>query len=172
MFPTEDSAPNPAAEALTPEQFDRQRREALAQTLAAFKPDAGTTGFAGQLLFGITDLGSRYVAGTALAGPFGGAALAGGTEGYAVTAEQEAAGVDPETARQVGVIQGGAAAIGGLLPVGFGASTVAMMASQVGGRSRPNTMFTNRLSTCAGPKTAVMTRALAPSPRLDRTGMI
>lgn len=131
MFPTEDSAPNPAAEALTPEQFDRQRREALAQTLAAFKPDAGTTGFAGQLLFGITDLGSRYVAGTALAGPFGGAALAGGTEGYAVTAEQEAAGVDPETARQVGVIQGGAAAIGGLLPVGFGASTVAKVSSGV-----------------------------------------
>lgn len=123
MFPTEASAPNPTAEGLTDEQFDQQRRAALAATFADFRPDAQTTGFAGQLLFGLTDVGSRFVAGTALAGPAGGAALAGVTEGYAVTAEQIAAGVDPDTAQQVGVIQGGAVGIGGLLPVGFGVTT-------------------------------------------------
>lgn len=128
IFPTEDSAPT-GAEGMTDEAFDRERRAAISRTLSAFRPDPKTTGFAGELLFGITDLGSRYVAGSALGGPLGGAALAGGSEGYAATQDQIAAGVDPETAQQVGVIQGGAAAIGGLLPVGFGATTLAKVGS-------------------------------------------
>lgn len=103
--------------------FDAEIKRERIAAIQALKPDAQTTGFAGQLLFGLADVGSRFVAGTALAGPAGGATLAGVTEGYAVTQEQIAAGVDPDTAQQVGVIQGGAVGIGGLLPVGFGVST-------------------------------------------------
>jgi hypothetical protein len=119
----------PVGPTMTDAEFEQQRRKSVADTLAAFRPDPTTTGFAGQVLFGITDIGSRFVAGNVLAGPFGGAALAGGTEGYAVTQEQIATGVDPETARTVGVVQGGAAAVGGLLPVGFGVTTAGKIAT-------------------------------------------
>lgn len=135
-FRTEVLQPDPYAGTVLADEdtaaFDAERERRRMSEIQALRPDPATTGFAGQLLFGLTDVMSRFVAGGMVAGPLGGAALAGGSEGYAVTAEQIAAGVDPDTARAVGAVQGGAVAIGGLLPASLGVGTAAKVATGAG----------------------------------------
>ncbi|HJU38761.1 MAG TPA: GGDEF domain-containing protein, partial [Tahibacter sp.] len=134
MSPTPFAIPEaPPAPELSPEEWGKQRRAAVASTLAVFKPDPKTTGFVGQLLHGVADVGSRFLAGAAIGGPVGGAALAGGTEGYAVSTELQSQGVDPQTAATAGAVQGVAVGLGGLLPAGVGGSLLARIGTGAAG---------------------------------------
>lgn len=112
------------ADELNDKEFDQlqkedQTRSDLAQRKVAqdFRPDPATTGTAGQVLFGATDVLTRYGVGSALGGPVAGAAAVGGSEGLQTAAELRAQGVDDATAKRAGLVSGALSAAGAVLPV-------------------------------------------------------
>lgn len=96
------------------------RREAIGVQRREFsesmKPDPATVGAAGQILYGLGDIGSRFAFGLASGGPVVGAATVGGSVGEETFSDLKAKGVDTGTAIGAGAIQGTAAAIGAVLP--------------------------------------------------------
>lgn len=111
----------PPPEELTPEQHAQRTREATAQAIREFAPNPATTGMAGQALHNVASALSRMAVGGTVAGPIGGAAVVGVSEGYATRATlQEEQHVDAGTAQQAGALSGALAGVGALLPAGVG----------------------------------------------------
>jgi hypothetical protein len=96
------------------------RRQAIGLQRQEFsesvKPDPTTVGTAGQILFGLGDVGSRFAAGLASGGPIVGAGTVGTSVGEETFSDLKSKGVDSSTALGVGAIQGLAAGVGAVLP--------------------------------------------------------
>lgn len=101
--------------------FNRDLAKAR-QAVHQLAPDPNTTGFVGQTLNGLFDVGLRATVGTLAGGPAGGAALVAATEAPATYNELRAKGVDDKTAAVGGVTQGVLQGAGVLLPVSYGSS--------------------------------------------------
>ena len=83
-------------------------------------PDAATTGTAGQVLYGLFDMGGQAVVGTTLGGPVGGAAAVTSLQGFSEFERLTAQGVDFRTAQEAGLVQGITAGAGTLIPMSLG----------------------------------------------------
>ncbi|MFW8450006.1 hypothetical protein ACOICQ_27970, partial [Klebsiella pneumoniae] len=69
-------------------------------------PDAATTGTAGQVLYGLFDMGSQAVVSTLAAGPAGAAAAVTSLQGFSEFARLRGEGVDYSTAQEVALVHG------------------------------------------------------------------
>lgn len=102
------------------DEEETARRAAIGQQRQDFsesmKPDPTTVGTAGQILFGLGDVGSRFALGVASGGPVIGAGTVGTSVGEETFSDLKAKGVDTGTALGAGVVQGAAASIGAVLP--------------------------------------------------------
>lgn len=76
-----------------------EQRSLAQQQVKRLTPDAATTGTAGQVLYGLFDMGGQAVVGTALAGPAGGAAAVTSLQGFSEFERLKAEGVDFGTAQ-------------------------------------------------------------------------
>lgn len=134
----QEVARRPRLKVLQDQPDDLERRQATAKFVSEggtimrnkaseMAPDPLTSHVADQALFGVTRFGTKLVAGTLAAGPYGGAALAGAEETNTVFQRLKGEGVDPTTAFKAGVVQGGISAAGAVLPVG--GSTLARTAA-------------------------------------------
>lgn len=104
----------------TSADFAANQRKLAEQQVRRLTPDAGTTGTAGQILYGLFDMGSQAVAGTLLGGPVGGAAVVSGLQGFSEFERLRADGVDVSTAQEVALAHGVTAGVGTLLPMSIG----------------------------------------------------
>lgn len=91
----------------------------LSQRLA---PDPTTSGFVGQALNSLFDVGSSFTAGFLVGGPAGGAAVAGATTAYSSINEGREKGLDPTTNTVKAAIEGFSVALGARLPASIGGS--------------------------------------------------
>lgn len=90
------------------------------QQVKRLTPDAATTGTAGQVLYGLFDMGGQAVVGTTLGGPVGGAAAVTSLQGFSEFERLTAQGIDFRTAQEAGLVQGIAAGAGTLIPMSLG----------------------------------------------------
>lgn len=97
-----------------------EQRKLAEQQVKRLTPDAATTGTAGQVLYGLFDMGGQAVVGSALAGPIGGAAAVTSLQGFSEFERLSAQGVDFRTAQEAGLVQGITAGAGTLIPVSLG----------------------------------------------------
>jgi|GEM_PF-417385 len=104
----------------TSAEFAANQRKLAEQQVRRLTPDAGTTGTAGQILYGLFDMGGQAVAGTLLGGPVGGAAAVSGLQGFSEFERLRADGVDVGTAQDVALVHGITAGVGTLLPMSIG----------------------------------------------------
>ncbi|GKX40031.1 hypothetical protein SOASR014_37700 [Pectobacterium carotovorum subsp. carotovorum] len=116
----------------TSDQFAKEQRKLAEQQVRRLTPDAGTTGTAGQVLYGLFDMGSQIVAGTLLGGPIGGAAAVTSLQGFSEFERLRAQGVDLNTAQEVGIIHGVTAGAGALIPMSLGLRAGGILAEGVG----------------------------------------
>ncbi len=96
------------------------RRKLAEQQVKRLTPDAATTGTAGQVLYGLFDMGGQAVVGTTLGGPVGGAAAVTSLQGFSEFERLTAQGVDFRTAQEAGLVQGITAGAGTLIPMSLG----------------------------------------------------
>lgn len=117
---------------LDPEILEREQAIANAETARRLAPDPRTSGAGAQLLHTVVSGATRMVGGALLAGPAGGAAVMGLTEGSATRDNLMAAGVDRDTAD--GLALGSALFAGGgaLLPGGLGSKLITRVLSGSG----------------------------------------
>lgn len=104
----------------TSAEFAANQRQLAEQQVRRLTPNAGTTGTAGQILYGLFDMGSQAVAGTLIGGPAGGAAVVSGLQGFSEFERLRADGVDLSTAQDVALVHGMTAGVGTLLPMSIG----------------------------------------------------
>ncbi|HGW1457706.1 TPA: hypothetical protein ACNPUY_000647 [Escherichia coli] len=97
-----------------------EQRKLAEQQVKRLTPDAATTGTAGQVLYGLFDMGGQAVVGSALAGPIGGAAAVTSLQGFSEFERLSAHGVDFRTAQEAGLVQGITAGAGTLIPMSLG----------------------------------------------------
>ncbi len=97
-----------------------EQRKLAEQQVKRLTPDAATTGTAGQVLYGLFDMGGQAVVGTTLGGPVGGAAAVTSLQGFSEFERLTAQGVDFRTAQEAGLVQGITAGAGTLLPMSLG----------------------------------------------------
>ncbi|HGT5391618.1 TPA: hypothetical protein ACM38N_001202 [Escherichia coli] len=97
-----------------------EQRKLAEQQVKRLTPDAATTGTAGQVLYGLFDMGGQAVVGTTLGGPVGGAAAVTSLQGFSEFERLTAQGVDFRTAQEVGLVQGITAGAGTLIPMSLG----------------------------------------------------
>ncbi|EIG1353947.1 hypothetical protein NK739_001077 [Escherichia coli] len=97
-----------------------EQRKLAEQQVKRLTPDAATTGTAGQVLYGLFDMGGQAVIGTTLGGPVGGAAAVTSLQGFSEFERLTAQGVDFRTAQEAGLVQGITAGAGTLIPMSFG----------------------------------------------------
>ncbi|EAA0977115.1 hypothetical protein DLY41_11400 [Escherichia coli] len=97
-----------------------EQRKLAEQQVKRLTPDAATTGTAGQVLYGLFDMGGQAVVGTTLGGPVGGAAAVTSLQGFSEFERLTAQGVDFRTAQEAGLVQGIAAGAGTLIPMSLG----------------------------------------------------
>ncbi|MDH0702121.1 hypothetical protein N5D41_11550 [Pseudomonas toyotomiensis] len=90
--------------------------QGVAEVVKDLRPDARTTGLAGQLLGEAAAILPRTVVGAVAAGPVGAAAAAGGPAGYSVKQVAMSEGIDEDTATIQGAIEGVTIGIGAALP--------------------------------------------------------
>ncbi len=103
------------------------------QSAREYKPDAATTGFAGNMLHELTRVIPRTTVGTIAGGPVGGFVAAGAPTGVATSEELQAQGVDVDTANKAGAVSGTVMGVGAVLPVaGFAKGLVPDLAAVVG----------------------------------------
>jgi len=126
------------------EQFDKVFNTGTAEYLRAeqqknvtmleqLKERQATYGRVGQLVTGFADVAPQAVAGFALGGPAGAAALTGTVQGYADTRLSMEEGIDPATAMGKGAITGVANAVGVVVPMAkVGASLATNLAIGAG----------------------------------------
>ncbi|HEJ0123676.1 TPA: hypothetical protein SLO60_001800 [Klebsiella aerogenes] len=109
-----------------------EQRSLARQQVKRLTPDAATTGTAGQVLYGLFDMGGQAMVGTALAGPAGGAAAVTSLQGFSEFERLKAEGVDFGTAQEAGLIQGITAGAGTLIPMSLGLRAGGALAESVG----------------------------------------
>lgn len=97
-----------------------EQRKLAEQQVKQLTPDAATTGTAGQVLYGLFDMGGQAVVGTTLGGPVGGAAAVTSLQGFSEFERLTAQGVDFRTAQEAGLVQGITAGAGTLIPMSLG----------------------------------------------------
>ena len=97
-----------------------EQRKLAEQQVKRLTPDAATTGTAGQVLYGLVDMGGQAVVGTTLGGPVGGAAAVTSLQGFSEFERLTAQGVDFRTAQEAGLVQGITAGAGTLIPMSLG----------------------------------------------------
>ncbi|EON4802525.1 hypothetical protein ACLHQV_001759 [Escherichia coli] len=97
-----------------------EQRKLAEQQVKRLTPDAATTGTAGQVLYGLFDIGGQAVVGTTLGGPVGGAAAVTSLQGFSEFERLTAQGVDFRTAQEAGLVQGITAGAGTLIPMSLG----------------------------------------------------
>ncbi|HFK7352333.1 TPA: hypothetical protein ACGZW3_004604 [Escherichia coli] len=97
-----------------------EQRKLAEQQVKRLTPDAATTGTAGQVLYGLFDMGGQAVVGTTLGGPVGGAAAVTSLQGFSEFERLTAQGVDFRTAQEAGLVQGITAGAGTLIPISLG----------------------------------------------------
>ncbi|MCF6614156.1 hypothetical protein [Escherichia coli] len=97
-----------------------EQRKLAEQQVKRLTPDAATTGTAGQVLYGLFDMGGQAVVGTTLGGPVGGAAAVTSLQGFSEFERLTAQGVDFRTAQEAGLVQGITAGAGTLIPMSIG----------------------------------------------------
>ncbi|MBW1521188.1 hypothetical protein BED10_16650 [Escherichia coli] len=97
-----------------------EQRKLAEQQVKRLTPDAATTGTAGQVLYGLFDMGGQAVVGTTLGGPAGGAAAVTSLQGFSEFERLTAQGVDFRTAQEAGLVQGITAGAGTLIPMSLG----------------------------------------------------
>lgn len=97
-----------------------EQRKLAEQQVKRLTPDAATTGTAGQVLYGLFDMGGQAVVGTTLGGPVGGAASVTSLQGFSEFERLTAQGVDFRTAQEAGLVQGITAGAGTLIPMSLG----------------------------------------------------
>ncbi|MSL39035.1 hypothetical protein GKE65_12480 [Escherichia coli] len=97
-----------------------EQRKLAEQQVKRLTPDAATTGTAGQVLYGLFDMGGQAVVGTTLGGPVGGAAAVTSLQGFSEFERLPAQGVDFRTAQEAGLVQGITAGAGTLIPMSLG----------------------------------------------------
>lgn len=97
-----------------------EQRKLAEQQVKRLTPDASTTGTAGQVLYGLFDMGGQAVVGTTLGGPVGGAAAVTSLQGFSEFERLTAQGIDFRTAQEAGLVQGIAAGAGTLIPMSLG----------------------------------------------------
>lgn len=116
----------------TSPEFIAEQRKLAQEQVRRLTPDAATTGTAGQVLYGLFDMGGQAVAGTALAGPLGGAAAVTSLQGFSEYERLRAEGVDVSTAQDVALVHGVTAGAGTLLPMSIGLRAGGALAESVG----------------------------------------
>lgn len=97
-----------------------EQRKLAEKQVKRLTPDAATTGTAGQVLYGLFDMGGQAVVGTTLGGPVGGAAAVTSLQGFSEFERLTAQGVDFRTAQEAGLVQGITAGAGTLIPMSLG----------------------------------------------------
>ncbi|EGE6594604.1 hypothetical protein HI359_001370 [Escherichia coli] len=97
-----------------------EQRKLAEQQVKRLTPDAATTGTAGQVLYGLFDMGGQAVVGTTLGGPVGGAAAVTSLQGFSEFERLTAQGVDFRVAQEAGLVQGITAGVGTLIPMSLG----------------------------------------------------
>lgn len=97
-----------------------EQRKLAEQQVKRLTPDAATTGTAGQVLYGLFDMGGQAVIGTTLGGPAGGAAAVTSLQGFSEFERLTAQGVDFRTAQEAGLVQGITAGAGTMIPMSLG----------------------------------------------------
>ncbi|HCP0529155.1 hypothetical protein [Escherichia coli] len=97
-----------------------EQRKLAEQQVKRLTPDAATTGTAGQVLYGLFDMGGQAVVGTTLGSPVGGAAAVTSLQGFSEFERLTAQGVDFRTAQEAGLVQGITAGAGTLIPMSLG----------------------------------------------------
>lgn len=97
-----------------------EQRKLAEQQVKRLTPNAATTGTAGQVLYGLFDMGGQAVVGTTLGGPVGGAAAVTSLQGFSEFERLTAQGVDFRTAQEAGLVQGITAGAGTLIPMSLG----------------------------------------------------
>ncbi|EEY3177051.1 hypothetical protein MP31_22705 [Escherichia coli N36254PS] len=97
-----------------------EQRKLAEQQVKRLTPDAATTGTAGQVLYGLFDMGGQAVVSTTLGGPVGGAAAVTSLQGFSEFERLTAQGVDFRTAQEAGLVQGITAGAGTLIPMSLG----------------------------------------------------
>ena len=101
------------------EEKNKDRRDALVMQVEELQ-DAPNSGFVGNMLFGISDVGTRALGGGLIAGPAGAAALTGISETNYSREDLIHKGVDEDTATTAALIDGGVAAASTVLPLSYG----------------------------------------------------
>ncbi|EPU4722364.1 TPA: hypothetical protein KMB55_000556 [Escherichia coli] len=97
-----------------------EQRKLAEQQVKRLTPDTATTGTAGQVLYGLFDMGGQAVVGTTLGGPVGGAAAVTSLQGFSEFERLTAQGIDFRTAQEAGLVQGITAGAGTLIPMSLG----------------------------------------------------
>lgn len=99
---------------------------------AATGQDPRKTGTVGRIAAGTAEGVTIGLTGAAVAGPWGAAGLLGAAEGYGSYKEGVAQGLDPETAKEQGIVTGMFSAAGALLPMKFGKTALTSIAGGAG----------------------------------------
>lgn len=116
----------------TSASYIAEQRKLAEQQVKRLTPDAATTGTAGQVLYGLFDMGGQAVVGTTLGGPVGGAAAVTSLQGFSEFERLTAQGVDFRTAQEAGLVQGITAGAGTLIPMSLGLRAGGAIAEGVG----------------------------------------
>lgn len=127
QFVNENTSINDTSAAYIAEQ-----RKLAEQQVKRLTPDAATTGTAGQVLYGLFDMGGQAVVGTTLGGPVGGAAAVTSLQGFSEFERLTAQGVDFRTAQEAGLVQGITAGAGTLIPMSLGLRAGGTLAEGIG----------------------------------------
>lgn len=107
------------------ERMESEAKEYRELANGKFGIDSETVGMAGQILYGLAETLPKAVAATALAGPYGGAALFGMDYGGNEYLKLRDEGVDKTTAGISATVSGLSGGVGVLLPATFGQTRVA-----------------------------------------------
>lgn len=106
--------------------------EAIRSAVDYYRLDPATTGFAGQISYGVGSTLLPAVIGSAVAGPVGGAVLAGGAVGTGTFIDLTGEGVNRDTALRAAGIDALATGLGVLAPASIGAKLLTKAATGAG----------------------------------------
>lgn len=101
------------------EEKNKDRRDKLVMEVDQLQ-DTENTGFAGNILFGVSDFATRAVVGSLAAGPVGAVVTTGLSETNYSYEELQHKGVDSDTALKVAAVDGVVAGASAALPISYG----------------------------------------------------
>ncbi|HHT1685094.1 TPA: hypothetical protein ACTYOT_003269 [Raoultella ornithinolytica] len=113
-------------------EFIAEQRKLAAEQVKRLTPDPATTGTAGQVLYGLFDMGSQAIVSTLAAGPVGAAATVTSLQGFSEFERLRGEGVDYSTAQDVALVHGLTAGAGTVIPMSIGLRAGGVLAEGVG----------------------------------------